>query len=304
MIILSYIHIIVNIRTLLPFIMYEASYFFDFLINAPYFIQLKGILPDTSLSSTWSGEGPLDLPRYNLLFVDLIKLVYDNLRIYKNIQRSSIILSYTLWLCGDTIMIYGILTNQTCLTLFEKINRRPYCNECQKQRSKFLEKDKKHNSCYSNLLLGECEIAGLAEYYLSESLQKFHQKEIRKLLRTLNDNRKTWVFTDLIKCFVWQGKDKKNNLKASDNKDLAIQKCHIYLDEQIEILRPNNVLSLGRTVTQQYFKLQGKFEHGSIHKCRIKNHTFNMVFSIFPSRNTADLWVANGEWKKILPKLI
>ena len=51
-------------------------------------------------------------------------------------------------------MTYGILTNQTCLTLFEKINRRPYCNECQKKRSKFLEKDKKHNSCYSNLLLG------------------------------------------------------------------------------------------------------------------------------------------------------
>jgi len=234
-------------------------------------------------------------------------------------------------------MTYGILTNQTCLTLFEKINRRPYCNECQKQRSKFLEKDKKHNSCYSNLLLGfssedidipidvlivaeahgggrkenfrpqldlEREIAGLAEYYLSESLQKFHQKEMRKLLRTLNDNRKTWVFTDLIKCFVWQGKDKKNNLRSPDNKDLAIQKCRIYLDEQIEILRPNNVLSLGRTVTQQYFKLQGKFEHGSIHECRIKNHTFNIVFSIFPSRNTADLWIANGEWKKILPKLI
>jgi len=53
MFILSYFHIIVNIRALLPFIICKASYFFDFLINAPYFIE--GIL----------------------LFAELIKLVYD-----------------------------------------------------------------------------------------------------------------------------------------------------------------------------------------------------------------------------------
>jgi len=55
--ILSYIYIIVNIRTLLPFIMYKASYFFDFLINTPYFVKLKkGPFPVQ--------ERPLDLPIY------------------------------------------------------------------------------------------------------------------------------------------------------------------------------------------------------------------------------------------------
>ena len=233
-------------------------------------------------------------------------------------------------------MTYGILTEQTSRKFFEIINNRPYCSQCYAQRIHFLKYDKKHNDCYSDLFPGfsseivqipidilivaeahgggrkenfrpqldlESEIAGLAEYYLSERLKKFHQKEMRKLLSTLNDNRKTWVFTDLIKCFVWS-RDKKNNLRGSDNKDLAIQNCRIYLDEQIEILRPKKVLSLGKTVTEQYFKLLDKFEHGSVHEWRIKNHTFNMVFSIFPSRNTADLWVANEEWKKILPKLI
>jgi len=45
--ILSYFNIIVNIKTLLPFIMYKTSYFFDFLINAPYFIKLKRSPLDT-----------------------------------------------------------------------------------------------------------------------------------------------------------------------------------------------------------------------------------------------------------------
>ena len=58
--ILSYYNIKVNIRTLLPLIMYKASYFFDFLINAPYFMQLKkGSFPIQ--------EGPLDLPIYKII---------------------------------------------------------------------------------------------------------------------------------------------------------------------------------------------------------------------------------------------
>jgi len=86
MYILSYINIIVNIRTLLPFIMYKASYFFDFLINAPYFIKLKGSLSDTRRS--------FDLPIVKLLFVELIKLVYDKLRIYKDIPQGKLVVNF------------------------------------------------------------------------------------------------------------------------------------------------------------------------------------------------------------------
>ena len=84
MYILSYINIIVNIRTSLPLIMYKASYSFDFLINAPYFIKLKkGFFPVQ--------EGPLYI---NLLFVDLIKLVYDKLRIYIDIPQGKLVVNF------------------------------------------------------------------------------------------------------------------------------------------------------------------------------------------------------------------
>jgi len=71
--------------------MYKASYFYDFLINAPYFIKLKRDLPGTSLSSTRSGEGPLYI---NLLFVELIKLVYDRLRIYKDTPQGKLVVNF------------------------------------------------------------------------------------------------------------------------------------------------------------------------------------------------------------------
>ena len=209
-------------------------------------------------------------------------------------------------------MTYGILTEPTCRKLFEKINKRPYCERCHADRIRFAQYDKKHNDCYSNLLLGfsseivkipidvlivaeahgggkknfrpqldlETEITGFAEYYLTEPLRKFHQKETRDLLNALNDSRKTWVFTDLIKCFVWQGK--KNNFKGADNKRIAIQHCRGYLDEQIDILQPKKVLCLGNTVAKQYFELKKpEFKHGSVHKLQIRNHEFSLVYSIF-----------------------
>lgn len=235
-------------------------------------------------------------------------------------------------------MTYGILTEPTCRKLFEKINKRSYCERCHLDRIQFVHYDKKHNECYSNLLLGfsseivkipvdllviaeahgggreknfrsqldlETEVTEFAEYYLNESLHKFNQKEMRILFKALNDNRKTCVFTDLIKCFVWQGRDRETNLRGSDNRLTAIQHCRTYLDEQIEILQPKKVLCLGNTVAKHYFKLKKpEFKHGSVHKMQIRKHKFDLVFSIFPSRNTADLWVANKEWDVILPKLV
>ncbi len=235
-------------------------------------------------------------------------------------------------------MTCGILTEPTSRKFFEKVNMRSYCESCYLDRTQFAHYDKKHNECYSNMLLGfsseivklpvdllviaeahgggraqnfrpqldlDSEVTQFAEYYLNEPLQKFNQKEMRILFQALNDKGKTWIFTDLIKCFVWQGRDRENNLRGSDNRLIAIQHCRSYLDEQIEILQPKKVLCLGNTVAKNYFKLKKpEFKHGSVHKIHIKKHKFDLIFSIFPSRNTADLWVANKEWDVILPKLV
>jgi hypothetical protein len=56
--IFSFLNILINIRTLLSFIMYKASYFFDFLIK--------------------------------LLFVKIINLVYDKLKIYRDIPQGKL----------------------------------------------------------------------------------------------------------------------------------------------------------------------------------------------------------------------
>lgn len=229
----------------------------------------------------------------------------------------------------------GILRERTCRDLFEKTNGRPYCEKCQGDRILFAQYDKKHNDCYSNLLPGfsseivkipidllvvaeahgggrienfrpqcklQIEIAGLAKYYLSEPLQKFHQEQVRALLTWLDANGKNWVFTDLIKCFVWSGRArKKNKLKGADNRKVAIKHCKAYLDEQIEALRPRKILCLGRTTARQYFQLEGALQHGLGRK--IKNDESTLVFSIFPSRNTADLWAANRGWERIFRRL-
>jgi len=234
-------------------------------------------------------------------------------------------------------MTYGILKGSVIRKLFEEINKRPYCNNCHAERSKFAIQDKKGYKCYSNLLLGfsservsipidilivaeahgggrednfreqmdvETEIDRLGVYYLRDSLHKFHQKEMRELLYKLNESNKTWIFTDLIKCFVWQGRDDSKKLRGSENKNAAIINCRKYLDKQITILLPKKVLSLGNTVTYKYFNLHNSFKHGSTHSCTINSHSFELVFSIFPSRNTADLWIQHGGWNSIIPKLI
>lgn len=237
----------------------------------------------------------------------------------------------------NKLMKYGILINEVSHQLFEEINERTYCKDCQKKRSIFSSKDKKDNDCYSNLLPGfsskktsipidilivaeahgggrednfrpqkelKIEIDGLGAYYLESPLQKFHQSEMRKLLNILNENDKNWVFTDLIKCFVWKGRDKSKKLKSSKNKETAIEYCQKYLDKQIHTLRPKKVLSLGSIVTKKYFNLKGRICHGSVHTLSIKDHSFKLVYSIFPSMFTADKWIENGEWKDIITKLI
>ena len=223
---------------------------------------------------------------------------------------------------------YGILTNQKCQNVFEKINERTECKACQEARKQFSKNDKKFNNSYSNLLPGfssgeveipidvliigqahgggekewfreqknlEYEVNRLADYYLTEPLETFHQQEMRYLFEALNKRGKKWVFTDLIKCFVSQ-KDNKLNL------DRAIEYCRNYLEKQIEVLRAKKILSLGKTVAKEYFNLElGKWkdEHGTIHNCKFPIANSLVIVSIFPSKNTADLWVENGGWEKV-----
>ena len=87
MYILSYYHIIVNIRTLLTFIMYKASYFFDFLINALCFIQIKGDLPPAR-------GGPLNLPINKIVICKINKNSYNKLRIYKDITQVKLVVNF------------------------------------------------------------------------------------------------------------------------------------------------------------------------------------------------------------------
>lgn len=175
-------------------------------------------------------------------------------------------------------MACGILRPGPLCTLFDEINRRPYCDECRDARKLFGDRDKKHG-CYSNLLPGfsstdvkmqldvlivaeahggadkedeeemfrpqkglDHEVTWLAEYYRSKPLVKFHQQEVRHLLDELDTLHKTWVFTDLIKCYV--------DNRSKGNREEAIKHCSAYLKMQINLLRPRHILALGRTVSR------------------------------------------------------
>ena len=74
--ILSYYNTIVKYKASFLYYMYKGIFFFDFLRNTPYFIQLKK-------GSSLIQEGPLPNKKayiylcIKLLFVELIKKVYD-----------------------------------------------------------------------------------------------------------------------------------------------------------------------------------------------------------------------------------
>jgi hypothetical protein len=62
--------------------MYKASYFFDFLLNAPYFIKLKRDPPRYKpVLDPIRGRTP-NLPIYKRLFVKIIKIVIISIRIH------------------------------------------------------------------------------------------------------------------------------------------------------------------------------------------------------------------------------
>src|SRR5690606_33477447 len=86
------------------------------------------------------------------------------------------------------------------------------------------------------------EVNELENYYRTQPLRKFHQNEIRTLLNHLDDLKVTWVFTDLVKCYV--SKSNRQNLK------MAADHCAKYLTRQIDVLKPQIIITLGNFVSK------------------------------------------------------
>jgi hypothetical protein len=141
----------------------------------------------------------------------------------------------------------------------------------------------------------EIELGGLENYYLQQELTKYHQSEMKKLLLILNKKNINWVFTDLVKCFVWQSN--KDGLDGGRNFQTAISHCSVYLEQQIDFLKPKLILSLGGRVSSFLGIKHPK--HGMIYNKR----SCKILHSTFPSRNTADLWIKNKEWSIIIKQI-
>jgi Uracil DNA glycosylase superfamily len=225
---------------------------------------------------------------------------------------------------------FGIL-NGSCAKVFGQINDRTLCKGCRDRRKQFDTVDKKGTGHFSNALPGfsssivepldvlivadshsgarkKCfrdqggldgEVRELYEHYCTDELTTYHQLQIRNLLQELNKKQKTWVFTDLVKCYVWHRNTAE--LNGAINRDLAIKECRKYLKLQIECLNPHTILCLGKTVFTEVAKLLNDNldcvpSHG-------QRYGDKMVFSYFPSARTADLFVMNKEWNLILENI-
>ena len=69
----------------------------------------------------------------------------------------------------------------------------------------------------------------------------FHQSEMRTLLSRLNDMGVSWIFTDLVKCFVWQGNE--GTMEGRDNFTIATSHCSKYLQQQLDVLKPKVIIA-------------------------------------------------------------
>ena len=230
-------------------------------------------------------------------------------------------------------MNYGILEDQKSRVLFEEINGHPRCDKCRSERSDFKTKDKKGHGSYCILLpgfssekikmpvdvliVGEAhgggdddfrkqgkllnEVSKITQYYRGLPDKSFHQQQVRVLLSRLDAIGMTWVFTDLIKCFIWHRADEDKKLNGRKNRKIAIEHCGGYLEEQIILLRPLKVLGLGNTVAR-YFGID-KPTHSDSCSVRIGNRQAVYVHSLFPSQRTADLWVMKSGWEPVVKQL-
>jgi hypothetical protein len=230
---------------------------------------------------------------------------------------------------------YGILTDDYCKNIYKLISTRRWCDECRDDRQKYLPLDKgkgEDGDSYLGIMIPgfsspsviplhlmivadsigggrlgdfradyiiplEESVSHLGHYYLDEEISTFHQYQMRLLLNWLESEKFNWIFTDLVKCYV--------NFKQAEgraNMKLAIKHCRKYLDNQIEKFKPMMILVLGNRVAEEYFgidKSQLKnLKEGQTLERNFGYHHVKLLHSVFPSQNTADLWVRDFDRKE------
>jgi hypothetical protein len=229
----------------------------------------------------------------------------------------------------------GILEDSCCREFFKELNKRPHCDECWSKRSDFEKKDRKRHDSYSNLVPGfssdkisipidvlivgdshgggeegdfrgqrglDFEVSNMARFYQCLPDKTFHQHQVRLLLDKLDNVGMTWVFADLIKCFVWHHVDEKTSLDGRENRRIAMKHCEKYLDEQVKFLQPCKILGLGGTVAQK-FNVDSPSHSASYH-VKINGHSCVYVHSLFPAQWTADKWIEKDGWSPVLKKIV
>ena len=145
------------------------------------------------------------------------------------------------------------------------------------------------------------EVDKMGNYYLNHPDKSFHQQQVRVLLETLDSQGVSWVFSDLVKCFVWHGIDKKNNLNGMENERIAKKYCGKYLADQVTKLQPRKILGMGGKVSQ-YFGVY-KAQHGEKRVVNVEGFKTIYFHSLFPTQRTADQWVAKNGWEPIIRQI-
>lgn len=163
-------------------------------------------------------------------------------------------------------------------------------------------------------------------YYIGGKPDKYHQQQAGNLLREAERKKKSWAFTDLLKCHVWNGSGSSCNIDAhhsqvqkghtgSNNTRIATEYCREYLDREISLLNPKVIVALGQYVTDQYFNVKRElvYSNDEFHGYRVKNRDLrektevikdrSLVLSYFPTGRKADLWVKEEGWKPVLRQL-
>lgn len=221
--------------------------------------------------------------------------------------------------------MHGILKNKKVREIFEEINKGKNCKKCSKQwngnkgRSsnlipgfsskkisipiEVLIVSKEHGGTDDRWYEGQNtlpeEIEKIRNYYLEEKLKKYNQEQIRKLCFQLDQEGITWVFTDLIKCFVEHDEEKDKTI-------VAVKNCKKYLNKQIEVLKPKIIIVLGRFVLENYFNEHKKLKRLIFEeKIKLINRedrplNYKIIPSYFPTGQHADNWVRSGKSERIV----
>ena len=142
------------------------------------------------------------------------------------------------------------------------------------------------------------EIQRMDSYYRELPDKSYHQQQVRLLLEKLNRMSMTWVFTVLVKCFVWNNtpEAKRNNV------DVAIGYCKRYLQDQLRTCVPKVVVSLGRMAARE-LGLKNWEHGGEPQQVRYGDQELSVVTSMFPSAMTANRWIQQRGWEPVLGQM-